>query len=241
MPARLIRDDMLDSERLQSQPIEARWLYVAVLLSADDVGLVEASAFKLGRRASLDQQKIPVLLQLLGDVDLLRFYEDSGKRYIFIPRFRQRLQIKRSKCPAPPQALMEGDDDAASKINALGKNPPLYSGGFPKNTVVQRSEPEPEPEPCKNKNTRASATALTAQSLVADGLTEQTAEEWLAHRKRKRAPLTPRAWAGILSEAKKAGWPIEQAICKALERGWQSFDASFVTKDQVQQASGSDV
>lgn len=146
MASRLIRDDMLDSERVQTLPIEARWLYVTMLLSADDVGLFEVNAFRLGRRASIDQLKVPVLVQCLADADLIRLYESDGKRFGFMPRFRQRLQIKRAKHPMPPTALMQDDEDALNKIKQLAANPPMDNGDPPNSTVAQPSEPELEPE-----------------------------------------------------------------------------------------------
>lgn len=146
MASRLIRDDMLDSERVQTLPIEARWLYVAVLLIADDAGLFEVNVFKLGRRAGIDQSKVPVLVQCLADADLVRLYEADGKRFGFIPRFRQRLQIKRTKHPLPPLSLVTDDEDATSKIKHLAANPPLDNRAPPLSTVVQPSEPEPEPK-----------------------------------------------------------------------------------------------
>lgn len=45
MPNRMIRDGILESEAVLSLPAEARWLYVSVLLSADDIGLFEATPF----------------------------------------------------------------------------------------------------------------------------------------------------------------------------------------------------
>lgn len=146
MPSRLIRDDMLDSERVQTLPIEARWLYVTILLTADDVGLFEVNNFKLGRRAGLDNNKLTVLVQLLADSDLIRVYEVEGKRFGFIPRFRQRLQIKRTKHPVPPAELMADDVDASNKINDLASKARLGIGEPRLSTVVQPSEPEPEPE-----------------------------------------------------------------------------------------------
>jgi hypothetical protein len=125
VPSRLIRDEMLDSERVQTLPVEARWLFIAVVLTADDVGLFELALFKLSRRAGLEQNKMPVLVQLLADSDLIRLYEAEGKRYGFIPRFRQRLQIKRTRYPAPPAALVLDDADAAKKFKDLAANPPL--------------------------------------------------------------------------------------------------------------------
>jgi hypothetical protein len=146
MPSRLIRDGMLSSERVQKQPFEARWLYVTILLSADDVGLFELNLFKLSRDAAIDDGTLPALIQMLADRDLIRVYESGGKRYGFVPRFRQRLQIKRTKYPMPPLALMADDQDAVSKINDLTSNPPLDNRDSRKSTVVQPSEPEPEVE-----------------------------------------------------------------------------------------------
>jgi hypothetical protein len=143
MPSRLIRDDMLESERVHGVPVEARWLYVSLLLGADDVGLLELNAFKIARRAGLDQRMLDKLLPLLVDADLVRAYSAAGKRYLFLPRYGQRLQIKRSKCPLPPLALLDGDEDAIKKIKHLGSEPPCITvdhGNPP-------PEPEPEPEP----------------------------------------------------------------------------------------------
>jgi hypothetical protein len=146
MPQRLIRDDMLDSERVLGVPVEARWLFVAVLLSADDVGLFEATAFKLARRADVRREHAEALLQQLADCDLVRLYEVDGKRYGFVPRFHQRLQIKRAKHPLPPVALLKDDDDALKKIKHLAVNPTVESSGPPLSTAGQPPEPEPEPE-----------------------------------------------------------------------------------------------
>lgn len=150
MPNRLIREEMLESESVLSLPIEARWFYVTILLSADDIGLFEATSFKLARRADINRDIGEKLLCMLADVDLVRLYEVGGKRYGFIPRFRQRLQIKRSKYPPPPLALTMDDEDASNKIKHLDINPTVVQQ---ESTVVhqevavaQPSEPEPEPE-----------------------------------------------------------------------------------------------
>lgn len=150
MPNRLIRDEMLESESILSLPVEARWLYVTILLSADDVGLFEATSFKLARRADIRRESGDKLLSMLADADLIRLYEVDGKRYGFIPKFRQRLQIKRSKFPTPPKSLISDDQDAVSKINELGIKTTVVSPGFTdvhrSSTVAQPPEPEPEPE-----------------------------------------------------------------------------------------------
>src|SRR3982751_353172 len=53
MPNRIVRDGMLESEAVLSLPPEGRWLYVSILLSADDYGLFEATTFKLAKKADI--------------------------------------------------------------------------------------------------------------------------------------------------------------------------------------------
>lgn len=148
MPNRLLREGLMESERVLSMPVEARWLFVVIILSADDIGLFEATEFKLARRADVNRELAAKLMTMLADVDLVRFYLVNGKRYGFIPRFRQRIQIKRARHPLPPEALLADDLDALTKIKDLASHPTdgqPWSNGWA--TDGQPSEPEPEPEP----------------------------------------------------------------------------------------------
>lgn len=179
MPNRLIRDEMLESEAILSLPVEARWFYVTILLSADDVGLFEATSFKLARRADIRRESGDKLLQMLADADLIRLYEADGKRYGFIPKFRQRLQIKRSKFPTPPGALISDDQDAVSKINELGTKTtvvsPMFTDVHQSSTVAQPPEPEPEPEDLvvPNGTTRPADAEPVASKKVFPGCNHQ--------------------------------------------------------------------
>lgn len=119
MPNRLIREGLMESEAVLSLPVEGRWLFVIIILSADDVGLFEATEFKLARRADVNRDLASKLMQMLADADLIRLYVVDSKRYGFIPKFRQRLQIKTSKHPLPPRAIYQDDSDALNKINEL--------------------------------------------------------------------------------------------------------------------------
>ena len=143
MPNRLIRDGLMESEALLSMPVEARWLFIVILLSADDLGLFEAKEFKLSRRADINRDLGGRLLQLLADADLVRLYEVDGERYGFIPKFRQRVQIRKAKFPLPPKALTADDLDAARKINDLASDPTV---GQPLSTAGQPPEAEVEAE-----------------------------------------------------------------------------------------------
>lgn len=80
------------------------------------------------------------------------------------------------------------------------------------------------------KTSSKTTTCLTASALQEDGLEPDLASEFLAHRKRKKAPLTQRAWDAIKREAAKAGWSLQDAVTKVIERDWKSFEADWVTR-----------
>lgn len=78
------------------------------------------------------------------------------------------------------------------------------------------------------KTSTETTRGLTASALQADGLTLDLANELLAHRKRKKAPLTQRAWNAIKREAGKAGWMLSDAVEKLIEKDWKGFEAEWV-------------
>ena len=147
MPNRLVREGLMESEAVLSLPVEGRWLFVIIILSADDIGLFEATEFKLARRADVNRDLAGKLMQMLADADLIRLYVIDNKRYGFIPKFRQRLQIKTSKHPMPPRALYEDDSDALNKINGLASKTTVGAPvGSSWTTDAQPSEAEAEAE-----------------------------------------------------------------------------------------------
>ena len=159
MPNRLLREGLMESERVLSMPVEARWLFVVIILSADDLGLFEATEFKLARRADVNRDLAGKLMAMLADADLVRFYVVDGKRYGFIPRFRQRIQIKRARHPLPPDSLLTDDQDAFSKIKHLASNP---TDGQPCADVGHPSEPEVEVELEVSEEAKASSSSPRA-------------------------------------------------------------------------------
>lgn len=109
MPDRIIRDELLTSERYWSVGIDAQRLFVHLLLSADALGRFSGKNYTI--RAACypghapDAKLIEKFLTDLHDADLIRIYEVNGERYVFIPRYRQRLRAKDSYLPAPPKGI----------------------------------------------------------------------------------------------------------------------------------------
>lgn len=109
MPDRIVRDELLDSDRYAALSSDtARMLFVHFLLVADDLGNAEATTMFVRRRllpSGGSEAAVLKLLTELADCDLIRLYEVNGKRLAHIPRFRQRLRSYRRANPRPPAAL----------------------------------------------------------------------------------------------------------------------------------------
>lgn len=107
MPDRIVRDELLESTRWLDLPSCAeRLAFVALLLIADDFGNLEADAPRLLRlwrdvAGCKNQQQAELWLDRLAAVDLVRTYEVDGKRYVHLPRFKQRLRFPTHACPLP--------------------------------------------------------------------------------------------------------------------------------------------
>ena len=73
------------------------------------------------------------------------------------------------------------------------------------------------------KNTKKSESDLLAEF----GIVGQLADDFITHRKSKKATITETALNGYKREADKAGITLEEAIAIAIERDWRGFNASW--------------
>ena len=81
------------------------------------------------------------------------------------------------------------------------------------------------PVKAKKQNRKAEAIAL----LVANGVSEQIANDFMAVRTSKRAgTLTETAMNGIATQAAKAGLTVEQAVTVCIDRNWVGFNADWI-------------
>ena len=57
--------------------------------------------------------------------------------------------------------------------------------------------------------------------------------EFVAHRKAKKAKVTELVLQGLINEAEKAGWTLEDVLKEIVVRNWQSFKADWVQPKQT--------
>jgi hypothetical protein len=203
MPNRVIREGILESERYWSVSIEARQMFMHMMLLADDFGCIKASSMFLRRRCFNDgptHEKVSKLLNELQDVDLLRLYDHERTCYAFIPRFQQRLQRNTLRHPEPPESLLFGDHHAAQMFKRIKENSenPTVAQQIANRSATDGQPPEVEVEvEGKRKEKKKSFTpesSIRAQNPV--------------DRFQVKTP-TPNAWwmteAGTDEQARKVG------------------------------------
>jgi uncharacterized protein YdaU (DUF1376 family) len=122
--------------------------------------------------------------------------------------------------------------DRNREIGKLGGRPPKPTPNPDGTQTVSSENPDvtltKNQEPRTNKEKAPAAPSLSFGELESEGLTRETAVEFLALRNRKRARLTRRAWEPIKTEIQAAGWTVERGITECLVRGWVAFKADWV-------------
>lgn len=94
------------------------------------------------------------------------------------------------------------------------------------NTTHDKADVE---KPAKAKKTSAKWGQEALIALMARGVDEQLAKDYIAVRKDKGAKtLTETALNGLEREAVKAGLNLSQALIKCCERNWVGFDADWI-------------
>jgi uncharacterized protein YdaU (DUF1376 family) len=64
-----------------------------------------------------------------------------------------------------------------------------------------------------------------------DGVSTDLWSDFIAYRKRLKAPVTNRVVTRLIKESKDANMTLEQAIETMIFKGWRSFDATWITKE----------
>ena len=105
-------------------------------------------------------------------------------------------------------------------------------GGRPKkshrkptaNPSQSQNNPNQEPITNNHKPIKEKATIVATPK----GVSQSVWDDFKILRKAKKAPITQRAIDGLIAEANKAGWTLEQGLIECCMRGWQAFKAEWV-------------
>ena len=130
------------------------------------------------------------------------------------------INPKADKIIANYKAMVEAGKRGAAKrwLTPPDSHPIAHPNAIPIATINHKPKPI---------NT---ATAVATP----DGVSSEVWNEFIAHRKAKKARVTPLVIDGIAKQAAKAGWTLENALKEVIVRNWQSFNADWVAgKDKA--------
>lgn len=236
------------------EPDRTRLVWITMLAMADADGYVAASVPGLADRARVPMEDCLKALEAFRAPDeWSRTKEYEGRRVMDVDggwqllnhgkyRAIQDAEHRREQARLGMQRLR-----AERKAAEAGSPPPPSPAPPPPvapvitvkpvNTGEQRltqaeAEAEAATEAKAGKTKKATASPwLTVEELISCGLTPETAQGFIDHRRAKKAKLTALAWKGFRAEVDKAtGWTLEAACLKAITRNWTGFEASWVAE-----------
>ena len=105
------------------------------------------------------------------------------------------------------------------------KNAPSINEASLELCSADSTSPSPSPSPI-------SKPSPTKVITTPEGVSDSVWQEFIAHRKSKKARVTQLVIDGIEKEARIAGWSLEDALKETIVRNWQSFKADWVKKDE---------
>mgnify|MGYP000417966785 CR=1 FL=1 len=126
----------------------------------------------------------------------------------------------------------------SAKDIELGRKSLIDKGFFFVASVVladcqQHAIPEGEREGEGERETDSRKKPATSVAPP-EGVSPKTWADFQSHRKAKRAPITDTVMAGIIREATKAGWTLDNALIEICSRGWTGFNSGWVAGKPAQ-------
>lgn len=161
---------------------------------------------------------------------LREFFEpaDDGWRHARCDEEIERMQDKQAKARASAMASVNARrakaEPAQSERQANAEQ--TFSD---RSTDVELPTPTPTPISIPNGIEKAGKRPVVQKP---EGVTDSVWADFLTVRKAKRAPLTSTALEGIQREASKAGMSLQEVLQVCCARGWQSFKADWINKQQ---------
>jgi hypothetical protein len=109
----------------------------------------------------------------------------------------------------------------------LGGNPALKDISKVNLKVVQEDKQKPTP----SSSSSSSSSSIKNNIDRPEDVSQSVWDDFLLHRKAKKATVTETVLSSIRREANKAKWTMEDALKETCARNWQSFKAEWVINE----------
>ena len=126
---------------------------------------------------------------------------------------------------------------ASESANARWNNAKAMRTHNERNANEPKTDANQEPRTKNQQPNRKKATIVAKP----DGVSQSVWDQFVIHRKEKKASITELVIAGFQKEADKAGWRLKDALTETIVRNWQSFKADWVAPKQVSNFNKFDV
>lgn len=230
-----IFESMYDGTLASDGPWQALVTFQQMIVLADQDGVVDMTASAIARRTSIPLEIIQLGVERLMAPDPeSRTPDEDGRRITLVEEHRawgwQIVNYAKyrdmRKAEDRREYLRIKQQESRSRRTSTGVNTPSTKI----NTSTDAdTEVEVDAEVEVKKKKATPAPWLTVDDLIASGLTAETAQGFIDHRRAKKAKLTALAWKGFVSEVEKAtGWTLEAAALKAIARNWISVEAAWL-------------
>jgi hypothetical protein len=253
--------EAVDDEKLRLLAFEDRWHFVALLcckgmgiLDEQDNLLFRKVAVKLG----LDVRTLEEVARRLAELNLI----DEKTLQPVAWEGRQMKSDTDATAAERKRRQRERDQQEAAGSPAEQGDPPSHADGESVVTDASRVtgtdvtrtdiDTDTDKEEDKNKDKEAArkhaaprkrvskADREDAESvalLIAEGVDQQHAADWIKVRRGKNLPLTQTAWDGTKLEAEKAGLTPAAAVQFATEHSWAGFRASWHANELAKESA----
>jgi hypothetical protein len=231
-------------------PWQALVTFQQMLVLADPDGNVDMTVGAIARRTTIPQEIIQQGIEslLLPDPES-RTPTEEGRRLLplsegrswgwHIVNYRHYRELKREEDRREYHREYWRNKRSKASTSSTDSTETQHAQ---QNQPKKETEAEAKEEAVKTKTTRkraAPSVLVSVPDMVADGVAEQHARDWLVNRKAKGlAPLTPTIWQQTKAEAEKAGVSIAEAIGQASGNGWGGFRASWLAQQARESSSG---
>lgn len=210
MPDRIIRDEILESERWLSLKDNAdRLAYIALLLKADPLGNFTAEHYRLMRMwrdfGINTLQLVAKTISELSDHDLIRLYEVGDKKLLHIPRFNAYSRYLTRIYPLSPWTTDQQKQLLAKNSHGAHTAPALCSPSSKgKERIVKKKSLGADAAIVDFEVTDAMATWATKQGLHPDAVMPET-EKMFDHHRAKGSTMRnwDAAWRNWIRNAVK--------------------------------------
>lgn len=225
MPTRYLKPGICDSDRINNLSAEAEVFFYRLLVTVDDFGrtdarplLLKAKCFPL--KETMPASKIEQMLAELSSTGLLIVYQTDTGTYLQLNKWDNTPRAKDSKFPS--------FDDSCMQLYASAQHPPTV---LPLTVTVTETVNTPATEQKTSRSKKTAANFDPLAWLLAQGVPEQAAKDWLTLRKSKKLPPTVTAFEQMAGEAARAGMTWEAMVVTCCARGWGGFKAQWLDND----------